>query len=83
MMPTQHVEMLQHMWGPGPPQLALTRPILMQHDGVLQDSTAPVINAGMMAKKGGSHKHKKPVEDVAAGKLDELAQLLKNENKEA
>jgi hypothetical protein len=36
----------------------------MQHDSVLQDSTAPVINVGMTAKKGGSRKHKKPVEEV-------------------
>ncbi|KAG1807730.1 hypothetical protein EV424DRAFT_1543786 [Suillus variegatus] len=62
MMPMQHVKMLQHMWGPS--QLASTPPILMQHDGVLQDSTAPVVNAGTTSKKGGSRKRKKPVEEV-------------------
>ncbi|KAG2059653.1 hypothetical protein BDR06DRAFT_1003235 [Suillus hirtellus] len=61
-MPMQQVEMLQHMWGP--PQLASTPPILMQHDGVLQDLTAPVVNAGTTSKKGGSCKRKKPVEEV-------------------
>ena len=38
------------MWGP-PMQLASTPPILMQHDSVLQDSTAPVINAVRKARE--------------------------------
>ncbi|KIK32148.1 hypothetical protein CY34DRAFT_102163 [Suillus luteus UH-Slu-Lm8-n1] len=66
------------MWGPGP-----TRPtsnpspsILMHQDtGVLQDSTAPVINTGTTAKKGG-RKRKKPVEGT-----DDQSNTRKQSNK--
>ncbi|KAG1729702.1 hypothetical protein EDB19DRAFT_1913262 [Suillus lakei] len=64
-MPMQHVELLQQMWGAAQPATS-TPPILMSQQDtgtILRDSTAPVVNAGMTAKKGG-HKCKTPVEDM-------------------